>query len=77
MAAVDVYESEPVLDAASAASMDNVVCTPHIGYADGPRIEIAASVPVGIGPPSGVPVRRPPDLPASHMWSVGSGRSRD
>ncbi len=33
MAAVDVYEEEPVLDPRDAlVSMDNVVCTPHIGY---------------------------------------------
>jgi len=33
MAAVDVYEHEPVLDVADPLlSMANVVCTPHIGY---------------------------------------------
>jgi D-3-phosphoglycerate dehydrogenase len=33
MAAVDVYEIEPVLDTAyPLLAMDNVVCTPHIGY---------------------------------------------
>jgi D-3-phosphoglycerate dehydrogenase / 2-oxoglutarate reductase len=33
MAAVDVYEAEPVLDTAyPLLAMDNVVCTPHIGY---------------------------------------------
>jgi len=33
MAAVDVFESEPMLDTANPLlSMDNVVCTPHIGY---------------------------------------------
>ena len=33
MAAVDVYEEEPVRDAADPLlAMDNVVCTPHIGY---------------------------------------------
>jgi len=33
MAAVDVYEDEPVLDTRHALlAMDNVVCTPHIGY---------------------------------------------
>jgi D-3-phosphoglycerate dehydrogenase len=35
MAAVDVYESEPVLDAAHPLiAMDNAVCTPHIGYVE-------------------------------------------
>ena len=33
MAAVDVYESEPVLDTQNPLlMMDNVVCTPHIGF---------------------------------------------
>ena len=33
MAAVDVYEEEPVLDPHYPLfAMDNVVCTPHIGY---------------------------------------------
>jgi D-3-phosphoglycerate dehydrogenase len=33
MAAVDVYEDEPLTDTAHPLlSMDNVVCTPHIGY---------------------------------------------
>src|SRR5438067_3088386 len=33
MAAVDVYENEPLLDTSDPLlNMDNVVCTPHIGY---------------------------------------------
>jgi D-3-phosphoglycerate dehydrogenase len=33
MAAVDVYEEEPVFDARHPLlSMENVICTPHIGY---------------------------------------------
>jgi D-3-phosphoglycerate dehydrogenase len=33
MAAVDVYEDEPVVDPSHPPfGMDNVVCTPHIGY---------------------------------------------
>jgi D-3-phosphoglycerate dehydrogenase len=33
MAAVDVYEDEPIIDTAHPLlGMDNVVCTPHIGY---------------------------------------------
>jgi D-3-phosphoglycerate dehydrogenase len=33
MAAVDVYENEPMLDMSNPLlAMDNVICTPHIGY---------------------------------------------
>ena len=33
MAAIDVYEEEPLIDPnAPLLEMDNVVCTPHIGY---------------------------------------------
>jgi D-3-phosphoglycerate dehydrogenase len=33
MAAVDVYEDEPMRDASHPLlAMNNVVCTPHIGY---------------------------------------------
>ena len=39
MAAVDVYEQEPVLDDPLFA-MDNVVCTPHIGYVTRDEYEI-------------------------------------
>ncbi len=35
MAAVDVYEDEPVLGAAHPLlKMDNVICTPHLGYVE-------------------------------------------
>ncbi|MBE0627440.1 MAG: D-2-hydroxyacid dehydrogenase family protein [Burkholderiales bacterium] len=41
MAAVDVYEEEPVLDADHPLlRMDNVVCTPHIGYVSRDEYEI-------------------------------------
>ena len=39
MAAVDVYEEEPVLDHPLFA-MENVVCTPHIGYVTRDEYEI-------------------------------------
>jgi D-3-phosphoglycerate dehydrogenase len=41
MAAVDVYEEEPVLDAHHPLlAMDNVVCTPHIGYVTRDEYEV-------------------------------------
>jgi len=44
MAAVDVYEEEPVLDTRHPLlAMDNVVCTPHIGYVTRDEYEIQFS----------------------------------
>jgi D-3-phosphoglycerate dehydrogenase / 2-oxoglutarate reductase len=44
MAAVDVYEQEPVLDAHHPLlAMDNVVCTPHIGYVTRDEYELQFS----------------------------------
>ncbi len=44
MAAVDVYEEEPVRDAGHPLfEMDNVVCTPHIGYVTRDEFEIQFS----------------------------------
>ena len=41
MAAVDVYEKEPVRDTSDPLlTMDNVVCTPHIGYVSRDEYEI-------------------------------------
>ena len=41
MAAVDVYEDEPVRDVQHPLlAMDNVVCTPHIGYVTRDEYEI-------------------------------------
>ena len=41
MAAVDVYEVEPVVDAQHPLlTMDNVVCTPHIGYVTSEEYEL-------------------------------------
>ncbi len=41
MAAVDVYEEEPLLDTKHPLlNMDNVVCTPHIGYVGRDEFEI-------------------------------------
>jgi D-3-phosphoglycerate dehydrogenase len=44
MAAVDVYEEEPVLDAHYPLfAIDNVVCTPHIGYVTRDEYEVQFS----------------------------------
>ena len=44
MAAVDVYESEPVLDPAHPLlTMENAVCTPHIGYVSRDEYELQFS----------------------------------
>ena len=44
MAAVDVYEEEPVLDTGYPLfAMDNVVCTPHLGYVTRDEYEVQFS----------------------------------
>jgi D-3-phosphoglycerate dehydrogenase / 2-oxoglutarate reductase len=44
MAAVDVYEDEPVLGARhQLLAMDNVVCTPHLGYVERDGLEMQFS----------------------------------
>jgi len=44
MAAIDVYEDEPLLDPGHPLlTMDNVVCTPHIGYVTRDEYEIQFS----------------------------------
>jgi D-3-phosphoglycerate dehydrogenase len=44
MAAVDVYEQEPLVDAEDPLlRMDNVVCTPHIGYVTRDEYELQFS----------------------------------
>ena len=44
MAAVDVFEEEPLLDTSHPLlNMDNVICTPHIGYVSSDEYEIQFS----------------------------------
>jgi D-3-phosphoglycerate dehydrogenase len=44
MAAVDVYETEPLLDTADPLlTLENVVCTPHVGYVTREEWEIQFS----------------------------------
>ena len=44
MAAVDVYETEPLTDKMNPLlQMDNVICTPHIGYVTTDEYELQFS----------------------------------
>ena len=71
MAAVDVYEDEPLLDTSHPLlNMDNVVCTPHIGYVSRDEYEIqfadifeqitayAAGAPINVINPEALRARR-------------------
>jgi D-3-phosphoglycerate dehydrogenase / 2-oxoglutarate reductase len=40
MVAVDIYESEPILQGYSLLRMENVICTPHIGYVERESYEL-------------------------------------
>jgi D-3-phosphoglycerate dehydrogenase len=40
MVAVDIYESEPILQGYSLLRMENVICTPHIGYVERESYEV-------------------------------------
>ncbi len=40
MAAIDVYEHEPILQGYSLLRMENVICTPHIGYVERENYEL-------------------------------------
>src|SRR5215510_6917008 len=71
MAAVDVYEDEPVLDPKHPLlNMDNVVCTPHLGYVTRDEYEVqfadifdqilayAAGTPINVVNPDVLPTAR-------------------
>jgi len=71
--AVDVYEDEPVLDPKHPLlNMDNVVCTPHIGYVSRDEYEVqftdifdqivayAAGTPINVVNPDVLPKARGP-----------------
>jgi D-3-phosphoglycerate dehydrogenase len=71
MAAVDVYEEEPLLDTHHPLlNMDNVVCTPHIGYVGRDEFEIqftdifdqilayAAGTPINVINPEALAVKK-------------------
>jgi len=72
MAAVDVYEEEPVRDPAHPLfALDNVVCTPHIGYVTRDEYELqftdifdqilayAAGTPINVVNPTALAIERP------------------
>jgi D-3-phosphoglycerate dehydrogenase len=71
MAAVDVYEEEPVKGGAHPLlAMDNVVCTPHIGYVTRDEYELqfaeifdqilafAAGAPINVANPDALKLTR-------------------
>ena len=73
-AAVDVFDEEPVLDPDDPLlRLDNVVCTPHIGYVTREEWELqftdvftqivafASGAPVNVVNPEALAHRRPPD----------------
>jgi len=72
MAAVDVYEEEPLRDPAHPLfALDNVVCTPHIGYVTRDEYELqftdifdqilayAAGTPINVVNPTALEIERP------------------
>lgn len=40
MAAIDVYETEPILQGHGLLRLENVICTPHIGYVENENYEL-------------------------------------
>jgi D-3-phosphoglycerate dehydrogenase / 2-oxoglutarate reductase len=44
MAAVDVYESEPILQGTALLRLENCICTPHIGYVEKDNYEALFSL---------------------------------
>jgi len=72
MAAIDVYEKEPVTDVRDPLlTMENLICTPHIGYVTRDEYEIqfadifeqinayAAGAPINVVNPGVLAHRRP------------------
>ena len=82
MAAVDVFDEEPVLDTANPLLlMENVVCTPHIGYVTREEYEIqfseifdqitayAADAPINVVNPDVLTVRATTTVPSPESES--------
>ena len=77
MAAIDVYEEEPMLETKHPLlNMDNVVCTPHLGYVSRDEFEVqftdifdqiiayAAGTPINVVNPDVLARARPATEPA-------------
>jgi D-3-phosphoglycerate dehydrogenase len=75
MAAIDVFESEPILQGYPLLRLENCICTPHIGYVERDSYEIhfgaafanivnyANGTPTSIINPEALQVMRPPPPP--------------
>ena len=79
MAAVDVYEDEPVLDTRYPLfAFDNVVCTPHIGYVtrDGYEVQFSDIFDQIVAYAAGNPINvvNPKVLESANLASIGSRR---
>jgi D-3-phosphoglycerate dehydrogenase len=44
MAAIDVFETEPILQGHTLLRMENCICTPHIGYVERESYEMYFSI---------------------------------
>ena len=86
MAAVDVYEDEPLRDTSHPLlTMDNVVCTPHIGYVTRDEYEMqftdifdqiiayAAGTPINVVNPDVLPTARKSACDAASLKEIGYG----
>ena len=81
MAAVDVFESEPILQGHALLRLENCICTPHIGYVEQDSYELyfgaafdnvinyLRGTPTQIVNPGALQVRRC-DAPASLFSSI-------
>jgi len=91
MAALDVYESEPLVDTTNPLlNMANVICTPHIGYVTRDEYEIqfsdifdqiiayASGKPLNVINPESLTRRRhPAERPLPGSANVGRGQGLD
>lgn len=75
MAAVDVFEEEPIAGAHPLLALDNVVCTPHLGYVerDGLEAQFSRIFDQILAYAAGAPVNvvNPEALARRNAWPVG------